>query len=114
MSAQPDFGPCSECGMSNSHLMTRCHKCRALLLWAQAPGAPSASGAGPAPSAGSPRIASDVDYKAMGVQLLRGVIFLVGVGLFIGNVTGTFRTFSGAGWIAMAIGGAIWKAGSGE
>lgn len=112
MAVQPDFGPCAECGVNNSHSATRCHKCRALLPWAQAPSEPS--GSGPSRASSSPRIASDWDFKAIGVQLLGGALFVAGVGLFIGNVSGTFRTFSGAGWITMAIGGAIWKAGSGE
>lgn len=45
--------------------------------------------------------------RKLALQLLGGLIFVVGVGLFIGNVTGLFRTFPFAGFIVMGIGGAI-------
>ncbi|MBS2015968.1 MAG: hypothetical protein JST00_23975 [Deltaproteobacteria bacterium] len=40
-----------------------------------------------------------------------GLIFVAGAGLFIGNVTGMFISFPYAGYITMAIGGAIAAAG---
>lgn len=47
-------------------------------------------------------------FALMGVG---GLIFVVGVGLFAGNVTGMFISFPYAGYITMAIGGAIAGAG---
>jgi hypothetical protein len=35
------------------------------------------------------------------------LVILVGIGLFIGNVTGVFPTFSYAGFITMGVGGLI-------
>ncbi len=110
MPAKPGFGPCAECGVNNSHSATRCHQCRALLPWAQ----PKPQAASPEPKAsGSPKIkvGADWDFKAIGVQLFGGLLFLVGAGLWIGNVTGMMRTFPGAGYITMLVGGVIWKAG---
>jgi hypothetical protein len=40
-----------------------------------------------------------------------GLIFVVGCGLFAGNVTGMFISFPYAGYITMFIGGAIFGAG---
>lgn len=108
MPAKPDFGACSECGANNSHSMTRCHKCRALLPWAQA-GAPAKA----ASDSSSPKVkaGSSWDFQAIGVQLFGGLIFVVGAGLWIGNVSRMMPTFPLAGYITMLIGGAIWKAG---
>jgi hypothetical protein len=47
----------------------------------------------------------------LAMQFLGGLIFAVGICLFIGNVTGIFRTFPFAGFIVMGIGGAIMGAG---
>jgi hypothetical protein len=47
-------------------------------------------------------------YGLMGVG---GIIFVIGVGLFGGNVSGMFVTFPFAGYIGMLIGGAIFGAG---
>jgi len=44
------------------------------------------------------------------LQLLGGVIFVAGIGLLVGNVTGVFPTFPFAGFIVMTIGGAIFGA----
>jgi hypothetical protein len=49
--------------------------------------------------------------KRIVCKLLGGAIFVVGVGLFIGNVTGVFPSFPLAGFIVMGVGGAIWGAG---
>jgi hypothetical protein len=38
---------------------------------------------------------------------LGAFVFLLGIGLFIGNVTGLFRTFPMAGWLTMFLGGGI-------
>jgi hypothetical protein len=45
------------------------------------------------------------------LRFLGGIMFVVGIGLFIGNRTGAFPTFPFAGFIVMAIGGAIYGAG---
>jgi hypothetical protein len=42
------------------------------------------------------------------------LIFLLGVGLFIGNVTGLFPTFPFAGFIAMTVGSLLFGAGRGS
>lgn len=47
----------------------------------------------------------------MPLMVLGGIIFVVGVFLFIGNLSGAFRTFPCAGWIGIMIGSAIWGAG---
>ncbi len=47
----------------------------------------------------------------MALMGVGGLIFVVGVGLFIGNVTGMFISFPFAGYITMAVGGAIAGAG---
>ncbi|HEX3150550.1 MAG TPA: hypothetical protein VHR66_20905 [Gemmataceae bacterium] len=45
------------------------------------------------------------------VMGLGAIIFVIGVFLFIGNVTGMFPTVPCAGWLGMVIGGGIWGAG---
>jgi hypothetical protein len=55
--------------------------------------------------------ARQADGGGLAQQLLGGLIFVVGIGLFIGNVTGIFPTFPFAGFIVMGIGGAIFGAG---
>jgi hypothetical protein len=45
------------------------------------------------------------------VKNLGGIVLVAGIGLFIGNVSGAFVTFPGAGWITIIIGGAMLKAG---
>ncbi|MEA2707611.1 MAG: hypothetical protein QOF78_212 [Phycisphaerales bacterium] len=42
------------------------------------------------------------------------LILVLGIGLFIGNISGAFPTFSGAGWITIIVGGAIMRADGGE
>ncbi len=44
-------------------------------------------------------------------QFLGVFIFIVGIGLFLGNVTGRFPTFSSAGFMVMCVGGILYKAG---
>ena len=43
-------------------------------------------------------------FALMGVG---GIIFVAGVGLFLGNMTGMFVSFPYAGYITMLVGGAI-------
>ena len=45
------------------------------------------------------------------MKLIGLLILIVGIFLFIGNISGMFRTFPGAGWITIAIGGVIMRAG---
>jgi hypothetical protein len=45
-----------------------------------------------------------------GVSILGGIIFLIGIFLFIGNVTGCAGTFPMAGFITITIGSLILKA----
>ncbi len=45
------------------------------------------------------------------LHVLGALIFVVGIGLFIGNKTGALPTFPLAGFIVMEIDGAIWRAG---
>jgi hypothetical protein len=45
------------------------------------------------------------------MKALGGLIFAAGVVLFIGNISGKFRTFPFAGYLGMLIGGAIMRAG---
>jgi uncharacterized membrane protein len=44
------------------------------------------------------------------LRFLGILVFVVGIVLFIGNVTGAFPTFPFAGFIVMSIGGLIWGA----
>lgn len=43
------------------------------------------------------------------VRLMAAVVFAAGVGLYIGNTSGDFRTFPFAGFIVMSIGALIWS-----
>jgi len=49
--------------------------------------------------------------EGLALSVLGGLIFAVGIGLFIGNVTGIFPTVPFAGFVVMGIGGAILGAG---
>src|SRR4051794_22495340 len=42
-------------------------------------------------------------------QLLGAFVFIIGIGLFLGNVTGRFPTFALAGFMVMCVGGIIYK-----
>ena len=46
------------------------------------------------------------------LKVVGGVIFALGIGLFVGNVSRLFPTIPLAGWATMAIGGVIYKAGN--
>ncbi len=46
------------------------------------------------------------------MQVVGGAVFVLGVFLFIGNVSGTFPTFPGLGYLTMAAGGAMYRSGS--
>ena len=46
------------------------------------------------------------------MKVVGGIVFAVGIGLFIGNVSHQFVTFPLAGWATMAVGGIIMRSGS--
>lgn len=46
------------------------------------------------------------------MKVVGGIVVAAGIALFIGNVTHQFYTFPFAGWITIAIGGAIMRSGS--
>lgn len=46
------------------------------------------------------------------LQIIGGIIFLIGAFLWLGNVIGFFPTFTGAGWIGLFLGGIVFRAGS--
>ena len=48
------------------------------------------------------------------LKILGVIVIIVGIGLWIGNVSGQFRTFPGVGYLTILIGGVIAKAGSGS
>lgn len=45
------------------------------------------------------------------MKLVGGLVFVLGIFLFAGNVIGFFRTFPLAGWLTMMAGGAIMRSG---
>jgi hypothetical protein len=46
------------------------------------------------------------------MQALGSVLFIIGIGLFIGNITDLFPTFPFAGFISMTIGGLLFGVGA--
>ncbi len=46
------------------------------------------------------------------MRVVGGAVFVLGVCLFVGNITGMFPTFSGLGWLTAAIGGGIYRSGT--
>jgi hypothetical protein len=52
-----------------------------------------------------------VDWLPYGYRALGALVFVVGVGLFVGNVTGAFPSFPCAGFLVMGLGSLIWKVG---
>lgn len=126
MPTKVDFGPCPACQTNNSFAASRCRQCGAELPWAKGktsraaapPAAPSAPtfvppAAPPRPLDDGPsKHVSNWDWKAIGVQLFGGAVVVGGAFLWCGNVLGFYRTFPLAGYITMAIGAAIWRAGA--
>lgn len=47
--------------------------------------------------------------ETFSMKILGGLIFLVGVFLFLGNVVGFFPSFPGAGYLTLALGGWLYK-----
>ncbi len=54
----------------------------------------------------------NIAWKALGVQIFGGIIFLAGVFFWFGNVLGFYPTFPGVGYIVGMIGAGIYGAGS--
>jgi hypothetical protein len=48
------------------------------------------------------------------MRVLGALVFAGGLFLFIGNVSGAYRTFPGLGWLTMAIGGIMFRAGGAD
>ena len=48
------------------------------------------------------------------MKVVGGIIIAIGAGLWIGNVSHQFYTFPFAGYITMAIGGVVMKAGANQ
>jgi hypothetical protein len=46
------------------------------------------------------------------VKVIGGLVLIAGIFLFIGNVSGGFRTFPGAGYLTIALGGVMLRAGN--
>ena len=113
-----EYGKCAACGRENSKSLQQCRGCNAILPWVK--GARSAKAAmsdtqrlGGKDDAPKQKIsAGDVAWGGIGVGLVGGLIFVVGVVLWCGNVLGFMPTLPGAGYITMLIGGAIWRFGS--
>ena len=58
----------------------------------------------------APSSFGNIDWGGMAMQIAGGLIFVLGMFLWCGNVFRFFPTFPFAGYITMMIGGAIWKA----
>lgn len=128
MAVTVDFGTCAQCGEKNSTAATKCRNCGAVLWGVKTKGkaAPSITNAPQIvnpptlpngrtplpPPATIDKSVSNRNFGAIGVQLFGGLIFLIGVFLFAGNVLGFFPTFPGAGWLGLIIGGGVWRAGA--
>ena len=48
----------------------------------------------------------------MMMQILGGLVLITGIGLWVGNASETFCTFPMAGWVTIAVGGVLLRAGS--
>jgi hypothetical protein len=66
----------------------------------------------PPPARGEPIEHAEPARSDGGILQLFGLlVFVIGVGLFIGNVTRVFPTFPFAGFLVMTIGGLLWRSG---
>jgi len=45
------------------------------------------------------------------LRIVGGLIFVLGAGLWIGNVSGAFPTFPLAGYLTMLVGGVVFRVG---
>ena len=112
-----EYGKCASCGRENPKAIQQCRGCNAVLPWVKgaAPQAAPLNGGSSADvnSNVKPKVGlGDVAWGGMAVALGGGAIFVLGAFLWCGNVFRFFPTFPFAGYITMAIGGAIWRFGS--
>ena len=98
-----DFGKCAACGESNSKTIQQCRSCSATLPWAKA--------AAPAKAKGPGFSLGDVAWGPISVQILGGIIFVLGAFLWCGNVFRFFPTIPLAGYFTMMLGGGVFRAG---
>ena len=104
MAIDLEYGKCASCGRENPKAIQQCRGCNAVLPWVK-----SAKTDAPA----KPKMdAGDVAWGGIGVGMVGGAIFVLGIVLWCGNVFGFMPTLPGAGYITMLIGGAIWRFGS--
>ncbi len=108
-----EYGKCASCGRENPKAIEQCRGCNAVLPWVKG-AAPKAATAGNHSSGNAkPKVGlGDIAWGGMAVALGGGAIFVLGIVLWCGNVFGFLPTVPGAGYITMAIGGAIWRFGS--
>lgn len=107
-----EYGKCGSCGRENPKAIEQCRGCNAVLPWVKG-AAPKAATASNNAVADKPKIGlGDVAWGGIGVGLFGGLVVVLGAFLWCGNVFGFFPTFPFVGYITMAIGGAIWRAGS--
>jgi hypothetical protein len=109
MSITLESRPCPVCGQENSVHINNCHQCGAVLPWA---GEESTKVLTEPPKTTEPRQISPSQRKRLiAMYMVGGVIFIFGALLWIGNVSGLFPTFTGAGYITMGVAGALWRFG---
>ena len=108
-----EYRKCASCGRENPKAIQQCRGYNAVLPWSKS-GAPKAATADNNSSADAkPKVGlGDIAWGGMAVALGGGAIFVLGIVLWCGNVFGFLPTVPGAGYIAMLVGGAIWRAGS--
>jgi len=46
------------------------------------------------------------------MQIFGGLVLITGIGLWVGNASEAFCTFPMAGWVTIAVGGVLLRAGS--
>ena len=109
-----DFGTCAACGENNSKTLQQCRSCGAALPWSKAKKASApAPIAAPQNSPSKTKIdRGEIAYGAMTVQLLGGLLIVVGVFLWLGNRYRFFPSFPFAGQITALIGFAMWRYGA--
>ena len=95
-----DFGVCDQCSERNAKTLKNCRSCNAVLPWVK-----------PAKTAAAKIDKPKTQYAIPPVQIIGGLVFVLGAVLWCGNVIGFFPTFPGAGYITLAIGGALFRAG---
>ena len=117
MAITVEYGKCDECGDNNVKTATQCRSFQAPLPWARrATKAPAAKK--PASGAASNSSMASVPQESGGgisggfyVQIAGGILFAVGVLMFLGNITRIYPTVP-FGYIVGIVGAAIWRAGA--